>query len=97
MVALKVKRPTNVTSMYAAAAQSDRLSKIQRRNCSRISETCAEHPRCRKMVEQCTLHAYERDNGPIVGAVDWQAILEWFLENGPAIMKMILAIIAMFG
>jgi hypothetical protein len=57
----------------------------------------AKHPRLARAIEERVLAGYEADNGKIVGAVDWAVVWEWLVENLPAILKLLLSILAIFG
>ena len=65
--------------------------------CARIANVMTRHPYVGFTIEHMVLAAYEKANGPIVGVIDWQAIMQWLITNGPAIMQLIMEIISLFG
>ena len=87
----------NCQQMFAAAAQDGRLSKAKQRQCARIVDAMTDHPRFAKTAENVILGAYERKNGKIVGAIPWKAILDWFVANAPALLQLLVTLLALFG
>ena len=75
------------TQAFAAAGNAE---------CARIAAAMGVHPRLQAAVENIALHAYERANGPLVGAPDWSAIVAWLVANAPAIVQVILMVISVF-
>lgn len=69
--------------------------------CVRISQAMLYHLRLALIVSNAALHQYEVRVGTTPknadGSINWQAIIQWFITNGPMIMQMVLAIIALFG
>lgn len=73
-------------------------SKLDVKKIDKFTEAAARHPRLWKMAENMVLASYERKTGTkIVGKPDWSTIIDWLITNGPAILKLIMSIIAMFG
>ncbi len=63
-----------------------------------FAEKANKHPRLWKMAENMVLAAYERKTGVrLKGKIDWSSIIDWLVTNGPAILKLILSLIALFG
>lgn len=87
----------NCLGVFKAAAGDKRLTAAKRRQCDRIARAMVRHPRLGVAVQARLLHAYEKENGMLVGAIPWLAIFEWLIANGPAIIKMILSLLALFG
>jgi hypothetical protein len=42
------------------------------------------------------MNRYRRDTGALVGAIDWEAVLEWFRENIVPLIRLILTLLPMF-
>lgn len=75
-----------------------RASKLDAKKLDKFTQAAAKHPRLWKMAENMVLASYERQTGTkIVGKPDWSSIIEWLITNGPAILKLIMSIIALFG
>ena len=91
-------KPKSCRDVFCVASQSEKLTKAQRRKCERVCDAMARHPRLARAIQERLLAAYEEDTGKaVVGAIPWQAILEWLIANGPAILKFIMSLIALFG
>jgi hypothetical protein len=74
------------------------LTKWQQARLDRIVKLLDRNPRLAASVEQSVLHLYERDTGTkVVGAPNWQVILEWLITNGPMIIQFILSLLTLFG
>lgn len=69
---------------------------------SRFSKTrdvwtkLAKNPKAAAKAEKWILRAYQRENGKIVGAIDWGKILDWIITNGPMLLQFLLTIISFF-
>lgn len=94
---MAVRKPKNCRDVFCLASQSEELTKAQRKKCERICDAMARNKRFARAAQERMLAAYEEENGEIVGAVNWQAILDWFIANGPAIIKFIMSIMALFA
>ena len=75
-------------------------AKSNKTQAAKIEKTLAameRRPFLGRVVENAILHSYERAQGKkIVGAPDWNAILQWLIDNGPTILKIIMSILVLF-
>jgi len=55
-----------------------------------------KHPLINKIIENRCLAAYQSAH-PGVTAIDWQAIINWVITNGPAIMQFVMMLVSLFG
>jgi hypothetical protein len=71
-------------------------SASQVEQCAKIGEFMDRRPFIGGILQSLLLHKYQHDTGA-VGAVDWAAFLTWLTTNMPAILQMVMSILAMFG
>jgi hypothetical protein len=71
-------------------------SASQVEQCAKIGAFMDRRPFIGGLLQSLLLHKYQHDTGN-VGTVDWGAFLTWLTTNMPAILQMIMSILAMFG
>jgi hypothetical protein len=49
-----------------------------------------------RRIRRRVMNRYRRDTGALVGAIDWEAVLEWFRENIVPLIRLILTLLPMF-
>jgi hypothetical protein len=49
-----------------------------------------------RRIRRRVMNRYHRDTGAPRGAIDWEAVLEWFRENIVPLIRLILTLLPMF-
>jgi hypothetical protein len=93
-----VTKPTSVRECLKAIGSGSvaGASASQVEQCAKIGAFMDRRPILGGLLQSLLLHKYEHDTGK-VGAIDWEAFLTWLTTNMPAILQMIMSILAMFG
>ena len=70
-------------------------SASQVEQCAKIGAFMDRRPFLGGILQSLLLHKYQHDTGAT--AIDWGNFLTWLTTNMPAILQMIMSILAMFG
>ena len=94
----EVTKPTSVRECLKAigSGKVTGASASQVEQCAKIGAFMDRRPFLGGLLQSLLLHKYEHDTGN-VGAIDWTKFLTWLTTNMPAILQMIMSILAMFG
>jgi hypothetical protein len=92
-------KPTSVRECLKVIGSGivDGASASQIEQCDKIGKFMDSHPFLGGILQSLLLHKYAHDTGTGLGTVDWGAFLTWLTTNMPAILQMIMSILAMFG
>lgn len=72
-------------------------SASQVEQCDKIGAFMDRRPVIGGILQSLLLHKYKHDTGNSISTIDWGAFLTWLTTNMPAILQMIMSILAMFG
>jgi len=99
MSEVEATKPTSVRECLKVigAGKVAGASASQVEQCAKIGAFMDRRPFLGGILQSLLLHRYAQDNPNDVGAIDWQNFLTWLTTNMPAILQMIMSILAMFG
>lgn len=84
-------------NFFSLVLAKGKLTVRQRRQVESIQKIIEGDSHAAEAVKRLIIRRYERSNGRIAGAIDWSAILEWFLANIGPLLPIILKLIAIFA
>jgi len=88
---------TDVLAGFANGTLGVDVGTEARQLCQRLADIAVSHPRISRVVRHVIEARYEAATGIDPGSVDWQTVIQWFVENMPQILKIILSLLALFG
>jgi hypothetical protein len=87
------------TAFLAATRQRKDLSPALRAKLDRAAKADpARHKRLWMAMEHIVAHRYERETGQKITAnFDWSKLMQWLIDNLPAILKIVASLLALFA
>jgi hypothetical protein len=87
-----------MTFQQAVQNLQPQLTARQQQRLKRFLDAAARRPRLWAAAEQLVAHCYERRTGKkLRGAIDWQTIWQWFVQNAPLVLQLVLSILTIFA
>ena len=98
-----VAKPQSCREMFVwlGAGNDKTLNAQQQVECQKIGTFMGGHPVLGQMLQHAILLRYQRATGVEVlsgaTAIDWQALIAWFVANSGTIMNIVLTFMGLFG